>query len=151
MPESLRRVEAQANSGHAAESSGAVDQKGRGVAEEQTEQRIRLRRQRDLVQRALHQRDPAFAGGPIDTERGVARTKARMATLLDIAGWTAKPEHEKIAQPLFAPHEIVAGIHRPEDVVTGHVGVERSHQSGESGLANHGVDIAFGHLRIIPS
>ena len=130
--------------------AGPVHEKGGSVAKERTQKRVCLRHQRDLIQRPLHQRDPAFARALIDVEGGMARSETRMAAALGIAAWTAEPSHEKIAQPLFAPREVVVRIHGTEDVVDRHLRVERARQSGKSGFANHGVDIALGHLRIIP-
>jgi hypothetical protein len=72
-----------------------------------------------------------------------------MAPALDVADPTAAPEHEKVTPPILGRHEVAVAIHRPEDVVSRHLRVERCHQSGESRLANQGVDIALGQLRII--
>ena len=102
-----------------------------------------LGRQRRLLECAIHQRHPAVARPLIDGERHVAHPQARMPTPFDVARRSAEPADEKVTQPLFRAGEIVWWIHRPQDVIAGHLRVEGADEPRKSLLPDARVDLFF--------
>ena len=68
-----------------------------------------------------------------------------MAALFDVRRRPAESVNEKIPKPLLGTFEIVGRIHRSEDVVRGHLAIERLYQALESVLADGGVNFFFFH------
>jgi hypothetical protein len=97
------------------------------------------------IQRSIHQLHPAIARGLIKLEWHVAHAEARMAARFFIPTRPAEAADEKIAEPLFGAGQVFLRIHRPENVVAGHLRVERRHQSLKAVFADPRVDVAFGH------
>ena len=73
-----------------------------------------------------------------------------MPALLEVAGRSAETADQKIAQPLLGAVEIVCRIHRSENVVAGHLPVERGDQPLETFLPNRLVNRSIVHVRILP-
>ena len=71
------------------------------MMEEPAQQVFRFLGQLCLIERAIHQLDPAIAGALIELERHVAHAQARVAALLDITLWAAETADQKIPQPFF--------------------------------------------------
>ena len=94
-----------------------------------------------LVKCAIHQLHPAVARGLIDGKGHVTHAEARVAALFDVARRSAKAADKEIPQTQFRRREIVRRIHRSEDVVGRHPGVEGAHQSREPLFADAAVDL----------
>lgn len=73
------------------------------------------------------------------------QAKPRVAALLDVTWWTAEAADQEVTEPLLGAGQIVRGIHRTNQIVTGHLPVEGGDEPPESVLANGGVDITLVH------
>ena len=99
--------------------------------------------ERALIERAIHERDPAIAGALIQTKRVMPHPQPRMATRLFVTRRPAKAAHQELPQSQFGARQVDFRIHRPQHLVFRHLRVERRHQSGEAVFANSPVDVAF--------
>jgi len=111
--------------------------------EEAAEQLGHVIWQRGLVERAIHQLHPAVARALIDGERRVAHAQPGMAALVDVVGGTAEAVHQEPAEPLLGASQILWRIHRAQDVVCGHLRVERVHQAHEAIHPDPREDLVF--------
>lgn len=68
-----------------------------------------------------------------------------VAALFDICLRAAKPEDQKIAQPLFCACQIVCRIHRPQHIVARNLPVKGIRQAFESGLPDRRVNMLLFH------
>lgn len=66
-----------------------------------------------------------------------------MAPLLDIPGRATKAADEEVAEPRLGTGEIVAGVHRSQDVVAGYLSIEGAYETREAVLANELEEIVF--------
>jgi len=103
-------------------------------------------RQPCFVECVLHEDHPSVPGALVDGKRYVPHPQPRMAALLDIAGWTAEPANEKIAQSNLCAVQISRRIHRTENVVARHLGIERADQPGEPFFANTRIDLLVSQI-----
>ncbi len=69
-----------------------------------------------------------------------------MPALLDVARRPAEAADEKIPEAPLRGGEIGGGIHRAEDVIRRHLGVEQADQAGEAVLADARVDLLLGQI-----
>lgn len=98
-----------------------------------------------LVERAVHERDPAIACRVVDRERHVAHTQSRMSALLEVARRSAESADHEIPQPLFRANQIVFRIHRTENVVLRNLCVKGMDQPGKSFFTDTRVNVVFCH------
>ena len=73
----------------------------------------------------------------------MAHAQPRVAALLHVALRTAEAADQELPQPFLCAVQIVFGIHRPENLVTGHLRVERADQSRKAVFADLLVDLTF--------
>ncbi len=91
--------------------------------------------------RLLHELHPAIACGLIDRERGMAHAEPGMAALLGVAIGSAEALDEKFSKPCFGSGHVFPGIHRAEDVVVGHLPIERADETAKTVFADEGVNL----------
>ena len=91
------------------------------------EHRIGFGGERRLVERTIHQHDPAVAGLLIEPKGVVPHSQPGMSALGDIALGAAKSIDEKVAQTLLGARQVMPRIHRTQDVIVWHLCVEGLH------------------------
>jgi hypothetical protein len=67
-----------------------------------------------------------------------------MSALLHVARGTAEPPNQEVAEALLSAGQIVARVHRPEQVILRHLRVEGPHEAREPLLADPSVHFFFG-------
>jgi hypothetical protein len=100
--------------------------------------------QRCLVERAVHQRDPAISGGGIDGERHVPHPQPGVPSLLHVPLRAAEASDEKVAQPLLGAGEILRRVHHAQHRIAWDLTIEATNQSRESCFTDPGEDLFFG-------
>ena len=66
-----------------------------------------------------------------------------MPASFEISHRSSKTEEQKIPQSIFRTRQVVLRIHRPQNVVPGHLPVKGSHQIPEASFPYHLIQILF--------
>ncbi len=98
---------------------------------------------RRRVERVVHHRHPAVARLLIQPIRMVSHAQAGVAALLLVARRAAEAADQEVTQPGLRAGHIILRIHRPEQIVRRHLGVERLHQPLEAVFPNARKDLPF--------
>ena len=108
-----------------------------------SQDKLRVGRERDLIERAIHQRHPAIAGTLIQPERVMPHPQAGMAARFLVPRRAAKAADQEFPEPQLGAGQVVFRIHRPQHIVPGHLRIEGRHQAGKPVFADPPVDPAF--------
>ena len=107
------------------------------------DQNSHVRWQLRVLEGAFHQRHPAVSRALVDGKRHVTHPQARVSALFEIARRSAEANNEEVTQPLLGAGQIVRRVHRPQNLVSRDLRVERADQSGKPVLSNPRVDLFF--------
>jgi hypothetical protein len=66
-----------------------------------------------------------------------------MPALFHVSLRAAKAADQEVLQPLFGSGQVVGGVHRPENVVTRYLSIERGDETCEAVLADLSVNLTF--------
>jgi len=124
---------------------GPVDEHSRDAVEEFTEEPVDVGRQPHFVERVGHQLQPPLARRGVDRKRHVSHPQPRVSALLHVALRPPEPADEKVAQPLLGACEIPWRIHRPENLVAGHLLVKGGNEAAKAVFADRRVDVSVLH------
>lgn len=122
----------------------SVHQERGDIAEECSEDCGNVYAELALGDRVVHQLHPAVASVLINGEGSVAQAEFGMAALLQIVLRSAETKDQEQSQPFFCTSQIARRIHRAQNIVIGHLPVERSHDSGDPVRTNDAVNTVFG-------
>lgn len=114
-------------------------------SEEFAEQGIRVRPERGVVERAIHELQPPVTRVRRDREGHVPHPQARMPALLHVTRGAAETADKEVTQALLGAGKIVGRIHRPKDGVGRHLPVKRRYQATKAVFADRGVDFMVFH------
>lgn len=93
-----------------------------------------------FVEGAGHQPHPAVPGPFVDREPHVAHPQPWMSALFDVALRSAEAADQEVPQPLAGSVQFLGGVHRPKNLVTRDLLVERSRKPVEAILADRFVE-----------
>lgn len=99
-----------------------------------------------FVERAIHELEPAVAGGGSDGERGVAHAEPGVSAGFEIGGRASEAEHEKIPQAALRSVEIVRVIERSKNLVARDLAVESRDQALKAFGADDRVNFLLFHF-----
>jgi len=103
----------------------------------------RLFRQAGLLQRPIHQENPAVARPLVDGERRMPHPQPGMPAFLNVPGRPAESKNEKVRQPLLRARQILRRIHRPQDLILWHLAIESASQTAKAFFPDDEVELFF--------
>jgi len=70
-----------------------------------------------------------------------------VAALFDIGGRSAEPIDQEVSEPLFGSLQVFFRVHGTEDVVSGHLAIERGYQLPQAIFADDRINFVLFHYQ----